>query len=175
MPMLRILIFDLLYVGCCLFALIRGGAPERLGALILIADFELSLLVVEPMSGRFSGVEWSVFFVDLFAFFAVYLLSILSARYWPIWVAAVQGAVTMSHLTGLRSDIVPWAYGSMVAIWSYLLLIMLAVATWRHRRRLKRYRMDPAWSWQLPSWYLNGGRVDDHIRFINRAVGRPGE
>jgi len=173
--MLRILIFDLLYVSCCLFALIRGGAPERFGALILIADFELSLLVVEPMNGRFSGIEWSVFYVDLFAFLALYLLSILSARYWPMWAAAVQGAVALSHLTGLRSDIVPWAYGSMVAIWSYILLIMLAAAARRHRQRLKRYGLDPAWSWHLPSWYLDGGCVDDHLRFVDRAGGRKGE
>jgi len=173
--MLRILVFDLLYVSCCLFAFVRGGVPERLGALILIADFELSLLVVEPMSGRFSGVEWSVFYVDLFAFFALYLLSVLSARYWPIWAAAVQGAVALSHLTGLRSDIIPWAYGSMVAIWSYLLLIILAVATWRRRRRLKRYGLDPAWYWQLPSWYLEGGRVDDRLHCVDRTGGRRGK
>jgi len=44
--MIRILVFNLFYVVACLFALVRGGAPERIGALILVADFELSLFVV---------------------------------------------------------------------------------------------------------------------------------
>jgi hypothetical protein len=151
--MIRILVFNLFYVVVCLFALVRGGPPERIGALILVADFELSLFVVGPMSRRFSGVEWPMFGVDFAAFAALYLLSILSARYWPIWMAALQGCVALSHLVGFRRDIIAWAYGTAVASWSYLLLAILAIATWRHIRRRAQFGIDPAWSWELPEAY----------------------
>lgn len=148
--MTRIIIFNLFYVAVCLFALTRGGLPERIGMLILVADFELSLLVVAPMPHRFSGVEWPMFAVDFVAFAAFYALSILSARFWPIWMAALQGCVALSHLVGFRHDILAWVYGTTVASWSYLLLAILAIATVRHRRRLARFGIDPVWSWDLP-------------------------
>src|SRR3546814_2068750 len=62
--MVRLLIFNALYAFSSLFALIRGGAPERIGAIILIADFQLSAWVVAPMHSRFSGMEWPMFAVD---------------------------------------------------------------------------------------------------------------
>lgn len=154
--MLRVAVFNSLYVACCAYALIRGGAPERIGAAILIANFQLSLWVVAPFERRYGEVEWAMFAVDMGAFLAFYGLSLFSARYWPMWMAAVQGVVALSHFAGLRADIIPWAYGNAVALWSYLLLGMLAVATWRHRLRVRRYGIDPAWRWQLPTDYRAG-------------------
>lgn len=155
--MIRILIFNILYVASCLFALIRGGTPERIGALILIADFQVSAWVVEPMHSRFAGVEWTMFAVDSGAFVALYILSLLTTRYWPAWMAGIQGCVAVSHLAGLRLEIIPWAYGTVVAAWAYAMLVILAVATWRHRQRLRLYGMDPAWYWELPDAYRFGG------------------
>ena len=158
--MVRILIFNTLYIFSSLFALIRGGAPERIGAMILIADFQLSFWVVAPMHRRFAGVEWPMFAVDGAAFAALYLLSLMTTRYWPAWMAAMQGCVALSHLAGLRLDIIPWAYGTVVAAWAYAMLIMLAVATRRHQQRLQRYGKDPAWIWQLPPTYRAGATHD---------------
>ena len=156
--MIRILIFNLLYVFSCLFALIRGGVPERIGALILIADFQLSAWAVEPMPSRFAGVEWTMFAVDAGAFLALYILSLATTRYWPAWMAGIQGCVAVSHLAGLRMEIIPWAYGTVVAGWAYVLLAILVVATWRHRQRIRLYGVDPAWHWELPASYRSGGR-----------------
>src|SRR3546814_4105292 len=76
------------------------------------------LWVVAPMHSRFSGVEWPMFAVDSAAFAALYILSLISTRYWPAWMAAMQGCVALSHLSGLRLDIIPWAYGTVVAGWA---------------------------------------------------------
>ncbi|MCM8732404.1 hypothetical protein ACFO8O_15680 [Hephaestia sp. GCM10023244] len=155
-------VFNLLYVASCLFAMARGGAPERVGAGILILDFQLSHWLIAPLgAGRYLGVEWPMFGVDFGAFLALYALSLLSTRYWPIWMAAVQGCVALSHLAGLSPAVVPWAYGNFVALWAYALLAILGVATWRHRRRQRRFGIDPAWRSQLPSFYRKGGRADD--------------
>lgn len=161
--MLRLVVFNLLYVTCTLFALARGGAPERIGAFILIADFELSLFVVHPMAHRFIGIEWPMFAVDVLAFMAFYALSLGSTRFWPIWMAAIQGCVALSHLSGLRTTILPWAYGTVVAAWAYAMLAMLAIATLRHLGRLRLYQIDPAWPRQLAPSYRAGKPYESSI------------
>lgn len=165
--MVRLLVFNVLYLVCVLFALRRGGAPERIGAIILIADFQLSLWVVQPMTSRFIGIEWSMLAVDALAFIAFYLLSLATTRFWPCWMAALQGCTVLSHSSGLRPAILPWAYGTAVAAWAYVMLVLLASAAWRHRTRLGRYDMDPAWSWQLPSTYRSGASYEP------RSLGNP--
>ncbi len=154
--MLRVILFNVIYILSSGYALARGGAPERIGAGILIFDFQLSHWLIAPIASRYAGVEWAMFAVDFAAFVALYVLSMFSSRYWPMWMASVQGCVALSHLTGLSGNIVPWAYANFVTLWAYLLLAMLAVATWRHRRRLRRYGIDPAWRHQLPESYRRG-------------------
>lgn len=167
--MLRLILFNTLYVSSSAYALTRGGAPERIGAAILVLDFELSHLLIAPMQSRYLGVEWPMFTVDLAAWLALYLLSLFTGRYWPMWMCALQGVVAISHFSGLMPDIVPWAYGNAIALWAYVLLAVLAIGTWRHRLRLRVYGIDPAWRRQLPRAYLMGGVVGE-----NRTADRPG-
>lgn len=159
--MLRVVVFNILYILVSLYALARGGAPERIGAVILIADFQVSHWVIAPLGDRYDGVEWAMFTVDFLAFTALYGLSLFTSRFWPMWMSAVQGCVALSHLTGLSTNIIPWAYGSFVVAWAYVLLAILGAATCRHRRRLKRFTIDPAWQWQLPLEYRQGRPVDE--------------
>lgn len=151
--MIRIVLFNLLYIGTSAFALLRGGWPERLATVILIADFQLSHWVIKPLVSRYSGVEQAMLMVDLGALLALYALSLVSSRYWPMWMAALQGCVVAGHVNGLRPDVVPFAYGNVVAFWSYLLLGLLIVATIRHRRRIIRYGDDPSWRWEISTDY----------------------
>lgn len=159
--MLRVMIFNLLYITCCLYAFVRGGAPERIGAAILVANFQLSHWLIAPLPDRYGSTEWGMFAVDGLGFAAFFVLSLFSTRYWPIWMTAVQGVVAFSHFASFRADIIPIAYGNAVALWAYVLLAMLAVATHRHRLRLRRYGIDPAWTWQLPEAYRHGAPADE--------------
>jgi len=158
--MIRIIIFNIFYVGTCAFTWMRGGRPERLAMVILIADFQLSHWVIKPLVSRYSGVEHAMLAVDLAAFLSFYAMSLFSSRYWPMWMAAMQGCVAAGHVNGLRPDVVPFAYGNIVALWSYLLLGMLILATIRHQRRILRYGHDPSWRWELSEHYREGGLVD---------------
>ncbi|WP_224761559.1 hypothetical protein [Brevundimonas aurantiaca] len=154
-------VFNLVYAASCVYALVRGGTPERIGALILSADFQLSHWVIAPFVSRYASVEWAMMSVDLSACLALYTMSLFTARYWPMWMTAIQGIVVLSHLAGARIDVIPWAYGNAVALWAYVLLALLAAATRRHRRRLARYGIDPAWRWQLPPAYRMGGPANE--------------
>jgi hypothetical protein len=171
--LLRILLFNLFYAGTSVFALWKGGAPERIAVLFLAADFQLSHWFLKPIVSRYSGVEWPVFAIDTVAFLGFYILSLLTTRYWPIWMAAVQGCVALSHLTGMRVDVIPAAYGNFVVVWSYILLIILIVATIRHRARVARDQIDPAWSSHWTGVYGPSDSRDDRARLryaANSAV-----
>lgn len=145
--MIRILLFNALYVGSCGYALLRGGAPERIVAALLVATIELSWLLLTPLAIRFRHVELGVLLVDIFLFLAFYALSLPSRRFWPIWMTSLQGMGMLSHLSVYAPHVIQWAYGNAVQLWGYPMLVLLAVATWRHRQRLKRQGRDPAWTW----------------------------
>ena len=169
--MIRIIVFNLFYVGTCAFSWLRGGRPERLAMVILVADFQLSPWMIRPLASRYSGVEHAMLAIDLTALLAFYAMALVSSRYWPIWMAALQGCVVAGHVNGLRPDVVPFAYGNIVALWSYLLLGILIIATLRHQRRLARYGDDPSWRWELCENYREGGFVDADDVPANR-IGR---
>lgn len=158
--MIRIILFNIFYLGTSGFALVRGGVPERLAAVILVADFQLSHWMIKPLATRYSSVEGAMLAIDLAAFAAFYAISLFSTRYWPMWMAALQGCVVAGHVNGLRADVIPFAYGNYVAVWSYLLLAILFAGTVRHCRRKQRYGHDPSWRWKLPETYRDGGATD---------------
>ena len=89
--MIRIIVFNLFYVGTCAFSWLRGGRPERLAMVILVADFQLSHWMIRPLASRYSGVEHALLAIDLTALLAFYAMALVSSRYWPIWMAALQG------------------------------------------------------------------------------------
>lgn len=164
--MLRLILFNGLFVGSCGYALLRGGAPERIAAALLALNFELSYLALPHVAARFSSFQGAVFAIDLATLACLFALGAASSRFWPIWLAGLQGAVVLSHLLGAAPGVIAWTYSWAVAAWSYPMLVLLAVATWRHRRRLARYGMDPAWHWQQPLAYRRGEPADE-------AVARP--
>jgi hypothetical protein len=139
----RFLVFQALLVGSLLYALLRGGLPERIAALMMVLAFVLS----EALSShtQFHHFETGVFLVDLAFFAALYLLSLRTTRYWPLWMCAMQGLEVLAHLIILVSPEESPAYAIMVQFWAYPMQTLLIVATWRHRRRVKLYGADPAW------------------------------
>lgn len=158
---MRPIIFLSFSVLVLLYAAARGGAPERMGAAILAFDFQGSMWLVSAAGHRFEHFETLVFLLDLTAFGLLYAICIVTSRFWPYWLAGVQGVVTLSHLSVFSPLMLKGVSGSSVALWGYVLLGLLAVATYRHRNRLTRFGIDPAWYWQLPTSYLAGGAADE--------------
>jgi hypothetical protein len=144
--MLRHGLFDILLLGTCGYALLKGGLPERLGALIALCGTLFTILVASTYLMRFRHVETGVFLVDLLVFAAFTCLADRSTRFWPVWIAGLQGATIIEHLVRLVAPgILPRAYMDAVALWSYPILALLLIGTVRHRRRLQLSGADPSW------------------------------
>ena len=142
-----------LLLSCCAYALLRGGAPERIGVLVVAANAVLSFAVVSAPPIRFQGVEIGVFIVDAIAFVAFAFLAVRADRFWPIWVSAFLGLGVLGHLAQwLGPDVIPWAYAAVLSIWSYPILGIIALGTWHHQRRLAHVGVDNSWSTSSSPW-----------------------
>jgi hypothetical protein len=142
---------NFLFVGllavCCVYAWWRGGTPERIGATIFAVGTLVTHLVVGAPSFRFRTVEHGVLLVDIAAFVAFLMLALCANRFWPLWVTGLLGVGIVGHLAKLSSPgVVPWAYAVVLSIWSYPILAILALGTWQHRKRMKRFGADKSWS-----------------------------
>jgi hypothetical protein len=106
----------------------------------------MSAILVSPLASRFHHLEKGLLAVDLFVFAVMVLLSYSSERFWPIWMCGLQSVEVGTHLAALIAPgIVARTYSEAVTLWAYPMILLLAIGTMRHRRRLDRYGADGSW------------------------------
>ena len=131
-----IILFWLLLLVSCGYALWRGRKYERTAALVFIAATIFSVLGHSPMRLRYVGIETADLIVDSAVLVAVIAIALASDRFWPLWVAGLQLVDSMSHLMrAIDSDLLPSVYAAAERFWSYPILGILLVGAWRQHRR----------------------------------------
>lgn len=143
---MNVLVYLAILVVCCLYAGMRGGPPERLAALTLVAAIIASAFTPASNAIRFQGIEYGIMAVDTASLVAVVTIAIHAQRYWPMWMAAILLDIVLTHALMLTPSLMPWSYSVMIAAWNYPIPIILAIGTWRHRARLQTYGSDAAWN-----------------------------
>lgn len=140
------LFIPLLVLGC-LYALVAGGGPERVGAAVYGLACFSSLALFSAPTARFRSIEVGVFAVDVLVFIAFLILALRANRFWPIWVSGLLGLGVLGHLARWAGpEVIPWAYAVILSIWSYPILAIIVIGTFNHRRRLARLGADASWS-----------------------------
>ena len=140
-------VFLALLIASCVYAFTKGGAPERIGMAVYAAGSVLTYVAVSAPPIRFQGVEVGVFIIDVCVLTSFILLALRANRFWPIWVSALQGLGVLGSLAMLlHPRVIPWAYAVVLSIWSYPILLLMAVGTHLHQRRLTRSGVDPSWT-----------------------------
>lgn len=138
--------FSLVFV-CWLYAMLRGGAPERIGITILAVGSVLTVVAVSGPAIRFGSLEVGIFLVDVAALLTFLFLALYAERLWPLWVAALQAIGTAAHAVKLMDPtVIRWAYAFALAFWSYPMLLIIVLGTWNHQKRLARFGVDRSWS-----------------------------
>lgn len=132
-------IFGPLLLAVCIYALLRGGTDERAIAATCLAGTFATVLVISPLRQRYAGVEEGLMLVDLAVLAGFITVALRSRRFWPLWVAGLQLTTSLGHiLKGVDQDLLPRAYGAALQFWSYPILLILAIGTYRSHRRLQR-------------------------------------
>lgn len=142
--------FLILFVGSMSYALWRGGAPERAAAAVLLTGVFLTGIAQVHDAHRYATVQWGVAMADLFTLAGFLAVALLSTRYWPMWLAALQIIQFCSDFAKLLPGVVELTYAIASSLIGYPLALIIAVATARHRMRTARYGPQPAWRHQIP-------------------------
>lgn len=148
---MRIAIFLILQLGVCSYAYWRGAAPERIVATVMLAAVaaNMSLALIGPVA--FYGVELGIVLIDCAMLAALLGVALRAERFWPIWMTGLQAVALAAHLAKLASPaVMPVAYATMLAFWSYPMMAILAVGTFRHTRRMAAHGADRSWSASSP-------------------------
>lgn len=139
--------YYVLLVLCWIYAQLKGGVPERIGATIMALGSSLTMVAISSRTARFGSVELGVVIVDLVALVALIILALRAERFWPLWLTALQIIAIAGHaVKAAEPGTIPKAYAFAMAFWSYPMLLLIALGTWRHQQRLARNGADPSWS-----------------------------
>jgi hypothetical protein len=164
---IRILFFCTLLACVTGYAIRRGGAPERAVAIILIAGtfatWAVAIGVRGSTAGHFITVEHGILFVDCAMLVAFMAVSLSADRFWPLWMTALHAFGIVGHLAkAIAPDIMTNVYLAAHLFSAYPGLILLTLATYWHRRRVRETGHDRSWStcwrWSIP-WRRRNGRI----------------
>ncbi len=139
-----------LFLACLLVALgyaaWRGGAPERVMAAIALTMVTADGLLHRLIPVEYAALDAGHLAIDLFGAASTMLLALCAYRFWPMCAAALHFLPLLAHTTRMLDvSLHPAAYLIMQVAPSWLVPPLLILATWQHRRRLRRNGSDRAW------------------------------
>ena len=148
----RVLIFYTIQLAASGYAILRGGAPERLTGLALLIAALSTGIVERNVPSLFSGLELGVMIVDLILLAFMIGITLSADRFWPAWVTALHALGTGAHLVrAISPDVIRLVYALLSAAWSYPIVLLLVIGTARHSQRIRAKGWDLDWSRQDPT------------------------
>lgn len=139
-------IFAALFLCTTLYAVVRGGAPERIGILIFWLGSVTTIAFQSPLGQRWAHVEYGILGGDLAMLGAFAALTYKARRHWPLWMTSMQAIEVLCHVPILLApEVNRPAYMSLQALWGYPMVILLIIGVRRHRLRVKRTGSDASW------------------------------
>ena len=144
--MLPRFIFWTLLFATFAYALWRGRSDERIAATVCVLASIATRFAISPLTQRYTDIEIGLLFVDAAVLVAFVALALRSQRFWPLWIAGLQLTSSLSHLMKvIEIDLLPRAYAAAAVFWSYPILLIIVVGTWRsHQRTIKEGSASPA-------------------------------
>ena len=119
-----------------LFALTKGGRPERIGAGTMLIAWFLSILA-QNMVG-YEAMQWPVFIIDIIVLGIFVALVWKSPRSWPVWASALQLLAVASHvMVFMKMQPTISAFYTVVNMTGYGIMLAItigAVLAWQERR-----------------------------------------
>lgn len=123
------------------YALVRGGREEKIAAAVCVAASLGSRAIFRGAGVSYDSLQPAIAVIDFGVLAAFIAIALRTKRFWPLWVAGLQLTATTGHMLKLLDPaLVPFAYGAALASWSYPILLIIAIGTWRVGRERLRYQ-----------------------------------
>ena len=120
----------------CAWCMSWGGRAERLAAMIIIVEWNLSLIV---QSHARTGPGIWVEIIDLVTLGLFIILSLQSRKLWPIFLAALQLDTVVGHAAAQLARFGQYPYAVATGLWGGEgILIVILVGTISHRSSERR-------------------------------------
>jgi hypothetical protein len=135
------------FATASLYALWRGGPPERFAAKIIIVWMmvDLSYHLIFGPSG-FVEVDPAHLLIDGLEMAALIFLALRANRVWPVWAAAAQVMTFSAHIVALIDEGgMRRAYWAMMQLPLYIQLLALVCGVAFHARRFRQIGHYRSW------------------------------
>lgn len=147
---MRTAIFAAFLLIALVYALLRGGGPERTMVAIAITIVIWDRLMVSSGTFVYHTLDLGYLALDLFGSVATIALAMTAHRFWPMIAAVLHTLPLLAHFSRVVDvSMNPVVYLTMQVASSWCLPPLLIVATWQHQRRLKLDGSDPSWRGSL--------------------------
>ena len=124
--------FNVMLIFTCVYAFIRGGRPERIGATANLLGSMLTAGVRLATPRAWAPMHAVVFAIDIGVTATFFWLAVRTSRFWPIWAFGFGLAdILMAMGGGLLARVPLFAYQTGLGIYAYLALGALLLGTWR--------------------------------------------
>lgn len=145
--MIHIMLFNLLLLTVCGYALWAGGAPERWTAMLFILGAVATSLLPFQQRASYHSLFWPLLGVDLAMLIGLIGIALRANRFWPLYVSSLHLITIAIHgVKAFQPSLVPWMYAGASSKIAYPMLILLAIGALRHRDRIARFGSDRDWS-----------------------------
>lgn len=136
--MARYLLQLALLLAVLLFALRRGGRPEKAAAIILVA-----MAIADPLyhalpgkQGIYDDVDLAHAAIDFGALAAMIAVALRADRFWTLWLGALQLIACLAHvLRAIEADMHAVAYAIIIRGPYWVQIALVGMATTLHLRR----------------------------------------
>lgn len=145
--MIRILIFQAIFLTCAWYAWNAGGRPERAAMLAQALAYLITLSTgYLKVAGGFTNLVEGWLIADILLLAALIWLALRANRIWTIVLAGLHLAAVFAHLTKFVYPELPaFGYAVFLQLWAYPMLLTTVIGTRNHQARLRMYGADPDW------------------------------
>ena len=117
-----------LTLAICGFALWKGGREERLASAAFLVSIAVTLLFRDQ---RWPALQRGAFVADSALLVTFFVMAMRTSRFWPLAAAGFQLLAVMTHVAKMIDPALQqWAYITAGVIWTYLVLVTIAIGTW---------------------------------------------
>ena len=134
--MTHVYVFYSLQLSAAAYAIWRGGAPERLVASLMIAAAVAT--TISSYGRSYAYVNVIALIVDAVFLAALVAIAARAARFWPMYVTALHLIGFAVHgVRAIDPQMLSVIYLRGAGVLAYPMVLLLAVGTSRHARRLR--------------------------------------